>query len=84
MFFFRRGKHNAGFVNFLLTKKKMKNLEIHEVVSRARLGRRRHCSWTEQKIVQILRSAFPLTFCPAIFVEYSAQSIYLQLAPPTK
>lgn len=64
----------------------MKNLEIHEVLSKARLGRRRPCSWTDQKIVQILRSAFPLTFCPAIFVEYSAQSqsIYLQFALPTK
>ena len=48
----------------------MKNLEIHEVLSKARLGRRRPCSWTDQKIVQILRSAFPLTFCLAIFVEY--------------
>jgi len=51
---------------------------------KARLGRRRPCSWTEEKIVQILRSAFPLTFCPTIFVEYSAQSIYLQFALPTK
>ena len=31
----------------------------------------------DQKIVQILRFAFPLTFCLAIFVEYSAQRIYL-------
>ena len=62
----------------------MKNVEIHEVVSKARLGRRRPCSWTDQKIVQILRSAFPLTFCLAIFVEYSAQRIYLQFALPTK
>ena len=76
-FFFQRGNHNAGLVTFMLTEQKLKNLEIHEVVSRARLGRRRPCSWTDQKIVQILRSAFPLTFCPAIFVEYSAQSIYL-------
>lgn len=62
----------------------MKNLEIYEVVSRARLGRRRPCSSTDQKIVQILRSALPLTFRLAIFVEYSAQSIYLQFNLPTK